>query len=57
MSFGGPCMMFTCFSVIAVFVKIPTRATTTRARLGSNDGEGEPIVAQYTSDVMCDNPV
>ena len=36
--FGSPCMMFTCFCVIAVFVKKPTRAATARARLGSNDG-------------------
>ena len=32
--------MFTCFSVIPVIVKIPTRAASARARLGSNDGEG-----------------
>ena len=35
-------MIFTCLSVVAVFVMTPTRAATARARLGSNDGQGEP---------------
>ena len=41
-SLSSSCVMFACFGVIAVLVKIPTPTAAARARLRCNNGEGEP---------------
>ena len=39
---SSSCVMFACFGVIAVLVKIPTPTAAARARLRRNNGEGKP---------------